>query len=405
VTISAAAAYRLDAAGRTQNSAVDDDDRAIVAGAVLQHAALLPAPQRSELLRDAIEVAIEIVGEPEVERLAAREWQDVDRTPSEAITLLAETVQRAGSFNLARVLLDGVLQADDSLTVVQRGRVLAARARIAWKLGSLDDARERYELLERLGRNAKSAELKARACVGLASVAYMRGNYPELQRYAARAARIADREGFRELGRKAHNALLIVAGANRQLDAALSHGWSAYQASDNPVDACEVLQNIGQVLFDAGQVDTARAVFATVVSHELPALILLPALGGLALASAKCGMEDTVRWAATEVTRIDASIVPRYALASALTECASGLNLVGRRDDAERCRAHAAALATANGFHEIAYRIDAMPAIRAASAEAESAIRRGSSAKIVTELKWMEPERRPDHVRLAAAPV
>ena len=56
MTISAAAAYRLDTAARNLGSAVDDADRAIVAAAVLQHAAMLPAPQRPELLRDAIEV-------------------------------------------------------------------------------------------------------------------------------------------------------------------------------------------------------------------------------------------------------------------------------------------------------------------------------------------------------------
>ena len=216
MTISAAAAYRLDAAGRNQASGVDDD-RAIIAGAVLQHAALLPAPQRSGLLRDAIEIAIEIIGEPEVERLAAREWQHIDRTPSEAIMLLAESVQRVGSFNLARVLLDGVLQADDSLTVVQRGRVLAARARIAWKLGFFDDARERYELIARLARKAKSPELKARASSDWPRSLTCAGTILMSSATPARAARIADREGFREIGRKAHNALMIVAGVSRRL--------------------------------------------------------------------------------------------------------------------------------------------------------------------------------------------
>lgn len=403
MTISAAAAYRLDAAGRNPASGVDDD-RAIVAGAVLQHAALLPALQRSELLRDAIEVAIEIVGEPEVERLAAREWQDMDRTPSEAIMLLAETVQRVGSFNLARVLLDGVLQADDSLTVVQRGRVLAARARIAWKLGFIDDARERYEFVERLARRAKSAELKARASIGLASVAQMRGNYPDVQRHARRAARIADSAGFREIGRKAHNALMIAASVTERLDDALVHGWAAYKASEgDPVSAGEALQNLGQVLLNAGHVDLARAAFVVVTTHELPARILLPALGSLALVGARSHEVRLVRWAAGEVERIDSSIPPQFAVASALVECAAALAAVQLPLDAERCRTRASALAATYGFHEVAYRVETLSTAAEVNERVAPVALRKPSANVVAELEWMKPERLPAHVRLATA--
>jgi tetratricopeptide (TPR) repeat protein len=404
VTISAAAAYRLDTAARNPAAAVDDADRAIVAAAVLQHAALLPAPQRPELLRDAIEVAIEIVGEPEVERIATREWQNVDRTPSEAIVLLAEMVQHVGNFNLARVLLDGVLQTDDSLTVVQRGRVLAARARIAWKLGFIDDARERYEFVERLARRAKSAELKARASIGLASLAQMRGNYPDVQRHAKRAARIADGAGFREIGRKAHNALMIAASVTERLDDALVHGWAAYKASDgDPVSAGEALQNLGQVLFNAGHVDLARTAFIVVTTHELPARILLPALGSLALVGARSKEPTLVRWAAGEVERIDSSILPQFAVASALAECAAALAAVQRPIDAERCRKRASALAETYGFHEVAYRMETLSTLAEGNERVKPATLQKPSANVVAELEWMKPERLPAHVRLATA--
>jgi hypothetical protein len=86
--------------------------------------------------------------------------------------------------------------------------------------------------------------------------------------------------------------------------------------------------------------------------------IVLPALGGLALASASHDDPDTVRWAARQVLAGRARHSLLYEYAAALYECAKALTMIGDKTEASSVRERAAALAQRNGFHELRYRAD-----------------------------------------------
>jgi tetratricopeptide (TPR) repeat protein len=400
---SATGAYRADLVGR--ESAFGPHDGAWVAVAsLLEHAALLPEPERSRLVVDAVEFSREMIGDEDIGRLGEREWQEHDRTPVEAIMLLADTVHRAGALHIAGVMLDALLVADESLNAVQRGRIISQRARVFRKLGLIDEALEYDRYVARLGRQHKSVELIVRASLGFMTLAQFRGNYPDMHRHSARAARMAERAGFKKLTRDGRIGLMIALGAAHRFDEALVNGWKVYQSSvGHLVDENEVLQNIGQLLFEAGHFAEARAGFAAVVSRELPAHIILPALGGLALASAATGQPDTVEWAASEIERLAGSTPLRYPIASALLESATGLHRIGRTAQAERHRLAAIHLGKSHNFHEIVFRAEAL---EPAAVGVPAAVRRPltkEAATVANEVAWMEPKRLPAHVALAIA--
>ncbi|HET7373430.1 MAG TPA: hypothetical protein VFJ20_08580 [Gemmatimonadaceae bacterium] len=348
-------------------------------------------------------MARQSIGEAELARLAANEWGDAEGPASDPIALLTDAMQAADMLHLAGATLDALLAADRSLSPVQQGRIFAKRARVAWKLGQLDEAEERYRKVERIARREHSTELAARATIGFVALAQLRGNYPEVRRFARRAVRLAERTGIRSLIRNAHSGMLIGAAVARSLDDALIHGWAVYRASaGDPVQEAEVLQNIGQALLDAAHTEAAHAVFSTIVSRAVPARIMLPALGGLALSSAETGRREQVVWAARQIRSFDERSVPRHAMASALVECAIALARIGERRESDLLRARGLAFAKAHGFHEIAYRAEDLDAGVAKERRSAPSFQKQAAADVVRELEWLKPDRLPEHITLAA---
>ena len=399
----ATAAYRADLGARDQPFGAVDGDWITVAS-VLEHATLVAEPARSELLREAVERATGIIGETEVQRLAAREWQDRDRGASEAIVFLSDQLEAAGAFTLAGTLLDALLEADGSLNVVQRGRILARRARKEWKAGRLDNAADRYTHVESLGRRSKSAELKARGLIGFVALSQIKQNAAEMHRYAKRAAHLAEQSGLRRLTRDAYTGLAIAAGLDLRIDDALVHGWTVYQLSiGDPLDEAEVLLNLGYMLFVSGFVDVARAAFASVVPRELPARWILPALGSLALASAASTHDLTTEWAARQLLRVNPLTVPRFDLASALSEAATALARIGRSKSSLRCRDAALDLARQYGFPALVAQLEGLDGSIPAPSVSPTTILNKRAANIARELSSMEPTEMPQHLAFAAA--
>jgi tetratricopeptide (TPR) repeat protein len=400
---SAAAAYRADLVGRDGPFGQHDSAWLTVAS-LLQHAAYLNEPERSRLVIDAIEFSREVIGEANVGRLGTREWEDRDRAPIEAIMLLADAAHREGALNLAGAILDALFVADASLDAVQRGRIISQRARVLRKMGLIDEAAHHDRYVSRLGRHAKNVELRVRGSLGFATLAQLRGNYPDMYRHSHRALRMAERAGLRRLTRDACIGLQISLGVSRRFDEALIYGWKVYQLSiGHAIDEGEVLQNIGQLLFDSGHFAEARAGFAAVVSHRLPAHILLPALGGLALASARTGQPETVEWSAIEIERLAGSNAPRYSIASALLEAAIALFMIGKNDIGERHRVAAAQLGRKHSFHEIVFRAEAIEPASPSEPGAAPLVLTKEAATVVSEIAWLEPKQLPKHVALAAA--
>jgi tetratricopeptide (TPR) repeat protein len=391
---SAAAAYRADMSGRRLEFDADDGTWLAIA-TILEHAARLPAESRCVLVNDAIELAQSVVPSSELAQRAPREWPEGDRTPSEIILLVADRAETAGCLHLAAFILDALAAAVLEITPVQRGRIIARRARVAWKSGEIDAAADRYHDLDRLGRRLGNTELRVRANIGYVALAQMRGNYPEMEQFAKRAARLAEQAGLSALARNAYDGLTIAAGARGDVDTALRVGWRVYELSqDDPVDQAAILQNVGQALLDAGHAQAARAAFSAVVSHALPPHVLLPALGGLANAAAQLRDVESVKWAASEVQRLRKSLAPRYALAQALVECAGALASVGSMIVAESLRDAALGMARRHAFHEVVYKAEILD-LRSPARVGSKRISLGEAAGRVAN------DRLPDHASLA----
>jgi tetratricopeptide (TPR) repeat protein len=370
---------------------------------LLEQAALLHGPGRAELVRDSIELAEQSLGERELTRAVVNYWGGGDRGSYEAVLILAQHADEAGALHLARAMLDALLEADDSLTLVQQGRIIARRARVDGKLGDIDTAVDQYKRVAKMGTQTGSAELKALAFVGLGALAQMRGNYPQLERFARRAAHIADRHELRALSRHAHNGAMIAAGARHDFATALKHAAAVYgRANGDAIEDAETLQNIGQLLLEAGHSEPAAAAFMRLVSLPLPARILLPALGGLALASSRSRAVDRTIWAAREVQRLHDSTVPRFPLASALLECAQSLALVGEVARSRTCIRVAVDLAERHGFFEVSVKAERMTIGAIESAPERQPLGKPGS-RLARELVDTQPAGLPERAMLVAA--
>lgn len=393
------AAYRADMLHRTAPFG-PDDEQWLAAATELHHAAAAPQLGQSRLY-DAIGVAIDLLGDERIDAIVEREWP-APRTHVEAILVLCELIDRAGALHLCAVMLDDLLQAAPDLPSIDRGRILAMRARVTWKLGHRTEAIERYEFLESLGRKSRKPELVARAAIGLAAVAQLRGHYPEVREHAARAAKIADRDGLTGVARVAHQGLMLSAARSQRWDEALLEGWEVLRLSEgDAMLEAEILQNMGQLSLEAGHPASARACFAAVMERTPAARILLPALGGLALASARTGAEPTVEWSVREVWRARDVAVPKYEMAAALIESGTALVLVGRSAEAKRYLDAGAGIARAEQLHELELRAEQGGEVPAAAPARAVLTKR--AARVASDLVALEPERLPDEVAFGAA--
>ena len=395
-----AAAYRADLAGRDSPFG-EHDDVWIVAASTLHLAAGSGGILRRNALFEALGVAIDLLGDEEIDRYVNREWQG-EHMYVEALAILADSAHREGALRLAAVMFDDLLTAAPDLTVVEQGRLFWLRARVEWRLGNVEQARARYEHIAALGMATDSAELRARAEIGMISLAQLRGNFPDLERHAQRAAELAERAGLVELARIAYQGVTTAAAKSKEYGKALVAGWQVVQLSQgNPVAEAEALQILGQLLLEAGHPDLARVSFAAVLARPAPSRLLLNALGGLALASAELALEPTVEWSVREVWRAKARTVPRWELAVALFECAVALRRLGRHDEGAPYLREAEEIATAEGFHELDFRAAELRT-RAASPSNPPSWRPRESV-IVSELHAMAPQRLPLHLEFEAA--
>lgn len=388
-------AYRADLADRREPFGAFDDTWLGV-GSLLEHAAAVipedPAASAA-LVRTASEQALAAVPADRLAHLRGGDWQNAGVSPLDGIFALSDMAHDAGACHVAASLLDAVLMAELSLSSLIRGRIMARRARIAWRLAWLAEAHDRSVELMALGERAHEPELVARAWVGFGALAQMRGNYPEMERCARELEAVASRMGHRRLLRAARGSLMVVAGVRRDFDQALRYGWSVYaESAGDPVQEGETLQNLGQALLEAGYPDAARAAFARIILEARPLRFVLGSLGGLALASSRTGRAATVVWATNEVSQLDVPAAPKYQLAYALLECATACEAIGETGRASRCRDRASDLAETFNFHEIAY--------HAASPREAPAPLEASARSVTREIAALEPESLPDHVAL-----
>jgi hypothetical protein len=396
---SAPLAYRKDLALAGGRVILDPSDGSMIAvAAMLCHASEATKAGRLTPLGQAVKLARKVLQEAGPRRSGRREQKADSKAQAPVIRRLVSRMEDAGALHLALTTLQALALAIPGLDIVEKGRILAQSARIAWKAGDLDLAKARYDSVARLGVRSGAVELRVRAWIGYCVLARLRGNYPEVQKWALRAARVAEREGLSDLAALAHHSLTVVAGSRGELEKALLHGWRAYQLSvGDRLEEADMLLSLGQTLLNAGDPQAARSGFAGVLVRNPPARIALPALGGYATASAAIGDRVGVQWAAEQVQdRSGVAGVP-YASAAALGECASASAAVGNPGHAAQLREAALSIARAHGYHEVKFLAEAESVAKASTLPGRIKPSAGASA-VARAVRREHPDATPHHI-------
>ena len=346
--------------GRSPAALDGDDGSWLHVGSLLEHAALLPEGERGPYL--------DIVAKTVKRSIGADQWRVGHRTDppqlrsdgalESRMRVFCEVIEDAGALELSDAILCAYVVADTDISRVERGRVEAVRARLAWKSGELDVAEERYRVVAMAARRIHSDELRVRAWIGRAIVARLRGNYPASRRYGQNAIVLAERSELRRLASTAHHTLMVAAAVGEEFESAVEHGWQAFLNADGDVMLeSGALGNVGQLFLDAGHPATAMAAFRAVLARRSSDRIVVPALGGLAVAAARVGMADVVLTTTDDIlARFRASAgVTAYDTATTLVDLTRAYVALGDNRRAEKFREQAHALAVSKGFHEIVH--------------------------------------------------
>jgi tetratricopeptide (TPR) repeat protein len=335
-----------------------DEAQWVRVGALLENASLLPAENRRPHLDAVVESVRATLGP---ERWAQGHRMDPvrpakDRSFEGRFRTYCEIVEDAGALALADAMLSAYVNADPDIDTLERARVEAVRARLAWKAGELDVASERYRRVAQMARRERSDELRVRVWAGEAIVARLRGNYPRSRERAQRAAALAERLGMYRLAAVSYQTLMVPAAKASDFGAALVYGWRAYlHALGDPIMEAETLSNLGQLFLDTGHPAPAAAAFRVVIARAQSDRVLIPALGGLAMAAARSADLKLVGWVQREIaTRTHAGATP-YVIASAQLDLARAWGELQVPRRAESARREALAIALEHRFHEIAH--------------------------------------------------
>jgi tetratricopeptide (TPR) repeat protein len=392
-----AAAYRSDLGGAATLGA-DDDAWLRIASIVHSAKAVSSGSGRRLLLASACAEAVTLLGREFTRDYSRIEWRGARHRLS-PLLVLAHEMQQAGGLNLAAMLLDDLLVSAPELNPLWRGRLLALRARVAWKQGRPDEAEERYALIYGIGSRARVPELKARAEIGRTALAQLRGNLPAVLVHARRAVVLARQSGNRGVSRLAWHGVTIGLAIKGDFDRALPAGWTVLSLSGGfPILEAEALQNIGQIMLETGHPEEARSCFTAILSRRVPDHVSLASLGALALASAQLGIEATVEWAVREVWRARSLPVQQYELTNALLESAQALKTLGRMAEAARYRDAAQQIADQRQYHELVFNAE-----RLAKEIAEARTFRREEARTIAARVRAFDDRLPRAVEFEAA--
>ena len=269
---------------------------------------------------------------------------------------LAHDMEEAGALHLCYTWLFSLERLVPDSRVIDDGRVRATRARIARKLGAVDLALELYGEVERLGEERAEPELTARAWIGYAVAASERGNLPEARRWYREAALVADDTGCAEQASLAHQGLLISSAVAGDFNEAIVEGWRAYvSANGNAARQAEILGNVSQALYDMGHHSVALRGFAAVIAQASHVRVLLPALGGVAMAAAALRRPGVVHTAATRAEALMSSGW-HHPVALTLLDLADAYDRLGDPRAANSYRARALSIAEAHGLNRLALR-------------------------------------------------
>jgi hypothetical protein len=362
----------------------------IVVATLLRHATVMPRTRASKrLIREASRIAKRAIGKrPTWKPYLADGPSDV--SPLDVFRMLGEICSARGQMHLHDQLLESVeqLAIPGSLT---QGRVAFRRALLLFDLGEARASEMKVDSLLENRQWKKYDELRLRGWGMRYTFAYARGNLPEAERYALRLVRAAG-DRFPVHKGIGCNAVGALAAQRKDFNRALLYTWKAY-ALHTPTPSVHlqaVVNNMAQILLDAGHPAAARAGFARLLAEPVEFRVLYTAISGYAMASAALGDATAVGWASAQVLRLARERNSPSLLARALLECSEALAIVGEHVRAGTFRRRALRLAEQHGYHRLIFEAQqTMTVISPASHLTRSA---EAVAARVTE---MEPERMP----------
>jgi tetratricopeptide (TPR) repeat protein len=402
---SATAAYRKDLAGRG-SSFGERDSEWITVASLVERAADAQSDAQDVAQRawtSAIDAAIHALGPTELDRLSAREWGS-GWSDFDPLTLIAIAMHHAGAAHLPAVVLDSLLRVRRGTPDLAYGRALAERARVAYFAGEYEIAEDFYKQVDRISGRLSSVELRARATNGFMGLAQVRGNYPAMLEAATRGLPLAEQTGIPRLRWNARYSIMMSTALFHQYDDALMHGWALFNLGrGDEVAEGLALHALGQLLFEMGDVDAARAAFTAVVSRTMPSYRMLSALGSLASVTALSpANRETLDWAVAEVEGFRNSGVSPWAYADALLDCVVALRDVREVVRARSLLDEALVIAKAHGLHALQFRAEAIE-LAAVTSQPERAAVAATGIEIVRSVRRLAPRRLPRHVRMTAA--
>lgn len=281
-----------------------------------------------------------------------------------AATEVANEMEDQAFFRLAHSLLSTLLLIVPVSEHLAGGRIIAQLARLARHLGDIGSAIRYYDQVDQMGSDYALPELSGRALVGHGILAQFRGDFPTARRNFNAAIELEGAAG--ESVAIAHQQLAVAAAAARDFDSATTHAWKAYQGASSQTQEIEALVNLAQLLLEAGYPRAALRGFAAALARNPISRFELPALGGAACAAAaslplkpaRALIHNFAERVDMLVTSLRSGASMPYQSAQALVEVSEALAVVGDEQRSLGTAERAEMLASANGFHQLTYRLE-----------------------------------------------
>lgn len=205
---------------------------------------------------------------------------------------VAALAEHYGAYRLAQLIVDGVrglVQTDPALVVDAQARARreelvaicwARRGRIARMAGAFDDAIECYAQAARSSGRRAWKDAGPLAELGLATVAAIRGNIPEVETRAT--ALLARHPQILPMYRvHAHQFLVLVKRKQRAYIDALLHAWAAFDLlGTTDFRRHELIGAMAEIALDHGDVDAASNGFDAVLATDVNDRIRVSSLAG-----------------------------------------------------------------------------------------------------------------------------
>jgi tetratricopeptide (TPR) repeat protein len=271
----------------------------------------------------------------------------------DGVMRVAEDIEGAGALQLAYTTLAHLRASRLTTDVTRLGRALTTQARIAREMGDLDSA---AELFGEASRTAATHGDRLLACLvahGQGGLALARGNLPAARLHYEQALAHAKAVKSTELQGRVHRGLLIAAAKEGDFDAALRHGWAAFERSSGEKNSqAELIGNLAGLCRECGYYDASLAGYSLAVLWADMDRVRLPALGGAALAAAHIGDAALVRTLGPRIEDVAAASNAPFESAQLLLDLARAYEITGD-GRARSAAARVEAISASHHFFEL----------------------------------------------------